>query len=502
LTRAAAAVATVAVLATLLLGGAPGSLGAPGATPHRAPASRSLDVGFADILYESPADSDLWMQRTQDVNADVVRINLYWSSVAAHRPANPRDPADPAYRWTPYDRAIRNASRHGLDVDLTVFSAPAWAEGTNRPSFDVARAGVWRPDPQAYGDFAHALAVRYSGSYAEDYYSTLPAVKYFEAWNEPNLSTYIMPQWDGKRNVSSDIYGALLNSFYDEIKAVDPDALVVSGGTSPYGDRPGGPKRTQPLRFYQELLCLTPKDRRTDCPNGEATKFDIIAHHPINREDPPTAKAVNPGDIEIADFGKLTRLLRTAERLGTPATPGRHGIWANEVWWQTNPPDEEEGVSLRTHARWTAEALYLLWKQGADDVSFLQMRDAAYQPGESALSSYQTGIYTFAGQPKPTVAAVAFPFVTVGSGPRLLAWGIPPRSGRLTIKAAERGGGFRKVAAFRVAAGRIYSRKFDVPGRGRTRLIASVAGASSPVWVQRKSVGEALSAVRPAAGRG
>ena len=90
---------------------------------------------------------------------------MYWSGVASAEPAAPRDPADPAYDWEQYDHAIVGAARHGFDVDLTVFSAPSWAEGPDRPSLDEARAGVWRPNADAYGDFAHAVATRYSGSY-------------------------------------------------------------------------------------------------------------------------------------------------------------------------------------------------------------------------------------------------------------------------------------------------------------------------------------------------
>ncbi len=450
----------------------------------RSEAARGLDIGFADYLYnEEGKVGDREFRLTKSVNANVIRVNLYWSLVAPQQPLNPRDPADPAYNWEQYDRAIARAGENGFDVDLTVLAAPAWAEGPNRPSFDEVNAGAWKPDAAAFGDFAHALAVRYSGSFDAGG-GPLPAVKYFEAWNEPNLSTYIMPQWQGKQNMASEIYVKLLNAFYDEVKAVNPNAEVVVGGTAPYGDPPGGPNRTQPIRFYQELLCLNTKNKKASCPAGEAPKFDIIAHHPINREDAPTEKADNKGDVEIADFKSLVQVLRAAEKQGTPATGGRHEAWANEVWWQTNPPDKAEGVSYKQHARWTSQGLYLLWKQGASNVTFLQFRDAKYTPGEFTLASYQTGVYTFDGKRKPSADAVAFPFVTDQQGKGLLAWGKAPKSGKLTIEAKGKGG-FKNVKSFNVKAGKVFTEKLNIKDDGKQVLRAKVGGETSVPWTQK-----------------
>jgi hypothetical protein len=441
---------------------------------------KNFNVGFADILYQGP-HSAFWMGKTKQVNADVVRINLYWSVVAPTKPSDPTNPNSPEYNWAPYDTAISNAAARGFDIDLTVFSAPSWAEGPNRPSLNQVRAGAWRPDADAFGQFGRAVAKRYGDR-----------VKYFEAWNEPNLRSYIEPQWNGKDNVAVDIYSTMLNSFYDGVNAVDPAAKIVVGGTAPYGDPPGGPNRTQPVRFYQELLCLNRHNKKTHCPAGGRPKFDVIAHHPINREDPPTAHAINKGDVEIADMHELTKVLRAAERRKTPATKGRHAIWANEVWWQTNPPDKREGVSLQTHARWTQQGMYILWKQGVSDMTFLQLRDAAYTPGEPTLASYQTGIFTFGGKAKPTAHAVTFPFVTDKKGKRLLAWGIAPKSGRLKIqvkggkkKHGRAGTRFRRAASVKVKAGKVFTKKLRVSTKGKTKLRATVGGQKSLVWVQK-----------------
>ena len=454
----------------------------------RAEAARPLSIGFSDARFEGgDKTAEQSFKRVVGLNADVIRLNMYWAVVGFKQPTNPRDPADPNYDWKLYDNAIRGAEENGLEVALTVTNAPAWAEGPNRPAdLDRYPAGSWKPDADAFADFAHALAVRYSGSYDPgDGGGTLPAVEYFEAWNEPNLSTYITPQWDGKQNMATDLYGALLNGFYDEIKAVDPDAKIIAGGTAPYGDPPGGPNRTQPIRFYQELLCLNTKNKQASCPNGEEPKFDIIAHHPINRTDPPTAKADNKGDVEVADFKSLVNVIRAGEKQGTIATPGKHDVWANEIWWQTDPPDKAEGVSYKTQARWYQQAMYMLWDQGASNVTLLQLQDSKYTPGEFTLASYQTGVYTYEGKRKPSANAISFPFVVDGSGKRVTAWGKAPASGKLTVKAKSKGGGYRKLTSFNVKGGQVFNKKIKLKATGKVTLQASVGGDTSEPWVHK-----------------
>jgi hypothetical protein len=474
------------------------------AWPQPAGAARGLDVGFADRLYEGP-DSNRWLGETKRVNADVIRVNMSWRQVAFNKPDHPRDPSDPAYNWDGYDTAIANAVANGFDVDLTVFWAPDWAEGPNRPSFEKAPPGSWRPDASAFGDFAHAVAKRYSGTYDPTAGSgsggagggggllpgilradgTLPPVRYFEAWNEPNLGTYITPQFAGGHNQSASIYRALLNAFYDGVKAEAPNAQVVSGGTAPYGDPPGPrAQKTGPLRFARELMCLNSKLRRTKCP--VQAKFDIYAHHPINRAAPPTAHGPLGDDVMIADFGDLRKTVRRAEQQHTLGTGGGHKLWANEVWWQTDPPDKDEGVPPKTQARWMQQALYMLWKQGASNVSFLQFRDDKHKAHEYTLDTYQTGVYTYSNRPKPSARGIAFPFVTDRkSKSRLIAWGKAPRAGKLVIQANPKGrGGWHKVRKLHVKEGSVF--KTSVHMRGPGKLRAQVGKSRSIPFLQKR----------------
>ena len=44
-------------------------------------------------------------------------------------------------------------------------------------------------------EFAYAAATRYSGTYVRADGVVLPRVRYWTAWNEPNLQIGLIPQW-------------------------------------------------------------------------------------------------------------------------------------------------------------------------------------------------------------------------------------------------------------------------------------------------------------------
>lgn len=451
------------------------------ATPAGASA---FEVGFADHLFGGESGGR-WATRAASTGADAIRVNLYWSVVAVSRPQDPRDPDDPAYDFSPIDRAVRNADRAGLDVLLTVLSAPPWAEGPDRPSFEEAPAGTWRPDPEQFGDFAHALATRYSGAHPDpETGGVLPRIDRFAAWNEPNISQYLTPQFEDGRNESAATYVELLNAFGDAILAVNADAVISTGGTAPFGDLEGR-RRTAPLEFWREVLCLDPGGTRSEsCASDERPRFDLLAHHPISYLSSPSISAAADDDVTAVDFGQLGRLLEAAEEAGTIDPDEEHGLLAPEIWWETDPP-ERVGISLGRQARYTALAMYLLWRQGADGVYFLQLRDAQRRRGEPRLRSYQTGVYTYGDRRKPSWNAVRFPVVGDRVSPeRVLLWARSPATGRMRLERKVRGGHWSLVRTVRAEEGEILTEEFRFPGRGKLR--ARVAGIRSPAWLQRR----------------
>lgn len=451
--------------------------------PASAEAARGLALGFTEQrLTMDPAASGPWLQRAVDSGADIVRLNIGW--VAPDAPTRPegfdaRNPADPAYDFTRADAAVVDATARGLRVLLTFERAPRWAEGPDRPA--SAPPGTWRPDTQALEDYGAALALRYSGTFPDPARlgQALPRVGAFQVWNEPNLDTYLTPQWVDGQTFAPAYYRGMLNAFYRGVKSVSPAALVVTAGTGPFGDPSAVPgHRIMPVRFVRDMLCLRESAEGlvgTGCP--DPASFDVLAHHPYS-VGAPRVIAMNGDDVSIPDLGKLTRLLRAAEDSGGALPAKRHRLWITEVAYDSNPPDPD-GVPATRHARWLQEALYVLWRAGADTITWFQIGDQLPQPDYPSTS--QAGVYLADGRPKPAQRAFRFPLVAERVGYRSLnVWGRSPLAGKLVVE-RMRGGRWQKVR--RVAVRRHGTFLLRVP-RAATpdRLRARVGTERSLVW--------------------
>ena len=165
----------------------------------------------------------------ENTRTRVVRVDVLWRRIAPRRPADGRNPEDPAYDWTQLDQIVRGLSARGILPMFTFYRTPAWASPSGADSAAPRLAAVAR--------FSRALATRYSGTYAPPGRTALPEVRRIEVWNEPNLPFFYAPQC---RRVGRKIvrtaprrYAALLRVAYREIHRANPDAIVVGGVTGP-----------------------------------------------------------------------------------------------------------------------------------------------------------------------------------------------------------------------------------------------------------------------------
>jgi hypothetical protein len=337
--------------------------------------------------------------------------------------------------------------------------------------------GAWRPNPTAFGAFVKAVARRYSGTFNPGT-GTLPRVRYYQAWSEPNLPNHLSPQWVRVRRQwvaeSPIIYRGLLNAFYAAVKSVNRADLVITGGTAPFGDKPGG-QRVPPVVFLRGLLCLGGEQLKLQrCP--DPAHFDILAHHPYEIGS-PTLPAFDANDVSVPDLYKLTRPLGIAERTGRVLPRGHKRLWVTEFSYDSDPPNPH-GVPVHELADWTEETFYLLWRQGVDTITWFLIVDQPPIPNYG--SSYQSGVYYLNGRPKPSFEAFRFPFVVEPSGPgRVVLWGIAPDAGTVEVQRLQ-SGRWTTVTTFRRRARAIFTRTVGLGGRPLMRAV--VGGEISLEW--------------------
>jgi hypothetical protein len=427
-------------------------------------ASGPLNTGLTDPWAFSDSEAQNALKRTaRSVGASFVRLAVFWSGIApSARPPgfDPANPGDPAYNWSFVDAQVSRAVAAGLQPILQIMTAPVWAEGEA-----PGREGVRDPDPEQFGLFAEAAARRYRGDF-----NSLPRVRYWQAWNEPNISLFLTPQFRDKTPYSPDLYRRMVNDFADAVHGVHPDNVVIAGGTAPFRDITGVVLQVDrawgPLSFMRRLLCLSPSLQAT-C--HDKVHFDVWGHDPYTSGG-PTHHALLPDDVSVPDLPKMRAVLAAAARNGTIVSGRPIGFWAMEFSWASKPPSSG-GVPAALEARWTAEALYRMWASGVSLVTWFLLRD---QP--PATNFYQTGLYysganLAADRPKPALEAFRFPVVGLPKpGGKVLLWGRTPRAKPVQVLLERRlGGGWQKLATMRTDRYGIFQRTFAIPAVGYVR---------------------------------
>ena len=405
-----------------------------------------MRTGFVDPAAFGSNSADTEFARAKAAGSSVVKLLLMWSEVAPSGPAKPAafdaaDPNSPGYNaaaWKRFDDQVIRARSHGLDPLVYIYSAPAWAEGSG-----PGTAGVVRPDPVEFGNFARAAAIRYSGAFVPSPSAApLPRVRYWQAWNEPNRDYFFMPQFENGRLVSPTLYRAMVNSFAAGVRAVSPTNVVVAGGLAPIG-REGKPA---PLRFMRAFL-------------SQPVEFDVWAHHPYTSGG-PTHKAAGRNDVSLGDLPEMRRVLRSAVRSGRVRSNGKVGFWVTEFSWDTKPPDPR-ALPMGLHARWTSEALYRMWKSGVSTVIWFKVQDDPLR-----ATPYQSGFWTVTGQRKRSFTAFRFPTVAFPQTAGIRVWGRTPtsRPGAVVVE-LKVGRKWRRLGTVRANGSGIFQKTYRTPYR-------------------------------------
>jgi len=376
-------------------------------------ASPSIRYGVQDDawLRFGPGLLNDRLDRLQSLGVDLVRVNLSWSEVERRRGV---------FDWSAYDPVLDGLHERGVEVVLTLVSAPAWSNG--------GRGTNWAPRSGApFAAFASAAARHY------------PYVRRWLVWNEPNQRRWFRP-------TSPSLYVTrLLNPAYRAIHRVLPRAQVGGGVTAPRGGRGG----VSPVAWMRGM-------------DAAHARLDAYAHNPYPLTPAETPTSGGCEHCTTLTMATLPRLLADVKR----AFGAKKRVWLTEYGYQTDPPDRFLGVAPKRQARYMSEAALRAYLAPRVD-----MLVAYLVQDEPDIARWQSGMITVSGREKPSYSAFQLPLAVEARSARAVTlWGqIRPGSGRQQYVLQERRAG-RWVDVGRVAR--------TSPHGYFERVVPAVAGVS------------------------
>ncbi|HKB21059.1 MAG TPA: hypothetical protein VKC65_08615 [Gaiellaceae bacterium] len=242
--------------------------------------------------------------------------------------------------------------------------------------------------------------------------SELPSVDGFAVWNEPNLNTFWLHQYDAAGNdIAAPAYTSLLAHTYDALKAVSPAIKVYGGNLAPRGfEDAESPRPTHsPLQFIRDMGTAYRASRR------KKPIMDVFALHPYQ-----TRSAIPPGQphtgtsLGFGDYDELVALLGLAfDGTAQPGSklpiaytefgvqsiipPGAQGPYTN-----IQSPLAKDAVPEKTQAEYYKQAFEAAACQpNVIAVYIFHLFD------EADLNRWQSGPYYTDTKPKSSLDAIA-----------------------------------------------------------------------------------------------
>ena len=343
----------------------------------------ACSVALAAMVWTQTASADITVKKSmwgpasvggqsqfpiyEDLGVGIWQHTLSWREIAATRPAAPRDPADPAYRWPSIDAALADAEARGIAVSLLVLRTPAWANGGRSQAHAPRRA-------EDLAQFMAAASRRY------------PTVRYWMVWSEPTKPTNFRPLRNVRRAART--YARMLDRSYAALKRVDPRDRVIGGNSFTVGT-------IRPRAWIRHL----------QLPGGRPPRMDLYGHNAFTRRRPLLSPP--PLGRGFADFGDLDTLFRWLDRDLRGARPdGRPlRVFISEISFPTGHPNHEFNFFMteELQARWMADALRETRRTPRiATFGYLGLFDDALRPGGDQV---ERGLIRRDGTRKPAYAA-------------------------------------------------------------------------------------------------
>lgn len=326
----------------------------PAAGAPAAAISGATVYGFSApelLLNQSTQGEDL--QAMKAIGVTSVRLEANWYGM---QPTGPGD-----VDWASLDHLVASVQAAGLTADLVIDGCPPWAAVAGAQGDDFAQPA----SPAQFATFAGSVAAKYGAK----------GVKYFEIWNEPNISQFWAPKPDPAA------YTADLVAAYAAIKSVDPSAVVLSGGLSP---------ATDTSTSYDPRTFLT--DMYAD---GAQGSFDGLGDHPYTYP-------LSPGDNNAGSaWSQMSQTSPSLRSIMAENGDSAKKIWITEYGAPTSGPnsvgesaqstDLAQAISQVKQLTWIGSFYIYTWS----DLSTLADADNGF------------GVMTETNTQKPAYAAVA-----------------------------------------------------------------------------------------------
>ena len=395
-----------------------------------------------------------------------VRVSMGWTSLApdpisrkAPSPFSATNPAAyPAAEWAPYDAIVRDAAARGIAVYfLLTGPAPLWAATPAPQGTATHDAGVYEPSATQFGEFVKAVGTRYDGHYTPPGgSSSLPAVRFWSIWDEPNYGFQLAPQAIGGVETSPYLYRGLVDAAWGALHSSGHagDTILI-GETAPRGANvPGVANGMVPLRFLRALYCVGSTYRELRgaaaaarrCPTTASASQGFRAANPAlfeasgfaahlytTGQDTAPNVPTPSNEPDYAGLADLPKLEGALDRLtAIYGSSRRFPIYNTEFGFQTEPPVSNCGCVFLSPAKAAAYlnwAEYLEWRNPRmrSDAQYLLYDAPSGVPARPAESSFSSGLLFLSGAPKPSYAAfrlpVYLPVSSTGRGRSLEVWG-------------------------------------------------------------------------------
>lgn len=240
-----------------------------------------------------------------DTGAKRIRFDVQWRYIEAERGV---------YRWSEPDEVMSAVLRHSLQPLIIITYAPNWAKNPACSS-DLC------------GPAEAATYARFASTVVQHYRSLYPATHLdIELWNEANIPEYFAPA------ANPGLYVQMLCQGYSAVKAVDPNAVVITSGSAPSATEGN---RFAPIDWLRELYN-----------HGAQGCFDHVGHHPYTWPRHPLAE---PYDA----WGRMSEMHTIMKAHGD----GQKQIWLTEYGYPTGPQSYDKRISEQTMVEYMTAAI-------------------------------------------------------------------------------------------------------------------------------------------------